>query len=219
MKYKNLKAFCAVLLMSVLPFVAIAETNTGAVTFKEGVNYTRFDKLIKVGTDPSKVEVVEMYWAGCPHCYHLEPHVLKWKKTLPDDVEFIKFPSVLNPSWALHAKAFYAAEALLAGEKFHLAMFNAIHEQGRRLRREDAVVRFAESQGLDGKKFREAMNSKATKEKIAKVKTLGKDYGLTGVPALMVAGKYKVNSSSVKSYGELFELVDFLVEKERKGKK
>lgn len=214
MTNKNLKFFVVTLLLALMPVLAFA-----APAYKEGVHYDRFDKLIRVGTDPSKVEVVEMYWAGCPHCYHLEPHLQKWKKTAPDYVEFVKLPSVLNPSWALHAKAYYAAEALLAGEKFHMAMFAAIHDQGRRLRREGAVVRFAESQGLDGDKFREAMNSDDTKEKIEKVRKLGKDYGLTGVPALMVAGKYKVNSSSVRSYGELFELVDFLVEKERKGKK
>lgn len=211
---KNFKKLSVLFLLILMSLASIAEAN-----FKEGVNYTRFDKIIKVGSDPSKIEVAEMFWSGCPHCYYLEPHIQNWKKTLPADVEFVKLPSVLNPSWKLHAKAFYAAEALLAGEKFHLAMFSAIHEQGRRLRREDAVVRFAESQGLDGAKFREAMNSKATKEKVAKVAKLGKDYGLTGVPALMVAGKYKVNSSSVKSYAELFQLVDFLIEKERKGRK
>ena len=205
-----------ILLMTLLSLSAFADSS--APKYAEGVNYTTLKTPAKAGTDPTKVEVAEMFWAGCPHCYHLEPHLQKWKKTLPADVEFVKLPSVLNPAWKLHARAFYAAEALLAGEKFHLALFNAIHEQGRRLRREDAVVRFANSQGLDGDKFRKAMNSEATDAKIKEVDRLGKAYDLTGVPALIVAGKYKVNSASVKSYEELFQLVDYLVDMERKSK-
>lgn len=217
MAFKNLLSFALVLLLALTG--TFAQADSTASKYTEGVHYTTFKTPIKVGSDASKVEVVEMFWAGCPHCYHLEPHVQKWKKSVPSFVEFIKLPSVLNPSWKLHARAFFAAEALLAGDKFHLAMFNAIHEQGRRLRREDAVVRFAERQGLDGEKFREAMNSKSTDEKVKQVAKLGKDYGLTGVPSLMVAGKYKVNSASVKSYDELFALVDFLVKKERQEQK
>lgn len=216
MNFKSVGSLGLILLMALVSFSAHADGS--AKQYAEGVNYTTFASPIMVGTQPEKVEVVEMFWAGCPHCYHLEPHIQTWKKTLPADVEFIKMPSTLNPSWKLHARAFYAAETLLAGDKFHLAMFNAIHEQGRRLSREDAVVRFAQSQGLDGKKFREAMNSKATAAKVKKLGKLGKDYGLTGVPALMVAGKYKVNSSSVSSYEELFDLVDFLIEKERSSR-
>ncbi len=187
--------------------------------FMEGVHYSTFARPVLVGTDKNKIEVVEMFWYGCPHCYRLEPHVNKWKKNLPADVEFIHLPSILNPGWALHAKAFFAMQEMGIDEKLHEALFKAIHEQGRNLNSEDAIVRFANTQGIDGEALRKNMNSLPVDKKVREARKLGKEYGLTGVPSLMVAGKYKVLSTGVTSYDEMFQVVDFLINKERESRK
>ncbi|MGV6858293.1 MAG: thiol:disulfide interchange protein DsbA/DsbL [bacterium] len=217
----------SLLLLSVLliPLIACGEKAPGSshaadgIDFMEGVHYSTFPTPVLVGSDKDKIEVVEMFWYGCPHCYRLEPHVKKWEKTLPEDVEFIHLPSILNPGWALHAKAFFALDMMGEGDKLHEALFKAIHEQGRNLNSEDAIIRFANSQGIDGEALRKAMNSLPVDKKVREARKLGEEYGLTGVPALMVAGKYKVLSSGVTSYDEMFQVVDFLIKKERESRK
>ena len=197
---------------------AISAVDSG-IDFMEGVHYASFARPILIGTDKSKIEVVEMFWYGCPHCFRLEPSLNKWKKDLPSDVEFISLPSVLNPGWALHAKAFFAMEMMGVADKLHEPFFKALHEQGRNLNSEAAILRFAESVGVDGKKLKTAMNSLPVDKKVREANRLGNEYGLTGVPSLMIAGKYKLLSGGTASYEEQFQLVDFLINKERAARK
>lgn len=201
----------AVVLMFCLPVMALA-----ADKFEEDVHYVKLTNPAPVSTEKGKVEVVEMFWYGCPHCYRLEPFVNTWKETADKDIEVVRMPGVLNPKWGLHARAYYAAEAMGLTDKLHEKIFAAIHEQGRRLNSEDAIVRFVTSQGVDGAEFKAAMSSMAATTKAARATDLGKKYELTGVPALIVDGKYRVLSSGVRSYDEMFQVVDFLAEKARK---
>ncbi len=204
-----------------LPLTACGETsapvpaNDAGANFTQGVHYATLPRAINIGTDKNKIEVVEMFWYGCPHCYHLEPALKKWKQTIPADVEFIALPSVLNPRWALHAKVFFAMQMNGDTAKLHDAFFKAIHEQGRNLNSEDAILRFAKSIGVDSAKLQASMNSMLVDKKVRKAQKLGKDYGLTGVPALIVAGKYKLLSGGASSHEEKFQLVDYLINKER----
>ncbi len=183
--------------------------------FRENLQYTELFSPVPTSVDPGKVEVVEVFWYGCPHCYRLEPELQKWNKSKPADVELVRIPGVLNPAWKLMARVYYAAQTLGNLDKLNDALFEAIHEQHRQLRNEDAVIRFVESQGIDGKSFRDAMHSMAVDTKVARAEELARLYGVTGVPALIVGGKYRVLSNGVKSYEEMFEVVDFLVDKVR----
>ncbi len=197
--------------------VAEAKKYTGKV-FKQDIHYKKLERRVKPQASSDKIEVVEMFWYGCPHCFKLEPSVKKWKKTIPQDVEFISIPAAFNERWAIHAKAFFAAQSLGLHEATHDVLFKAIHEQGRRLNTVDALARFFASEGVDKDKFKEKMNSKEVKAKVNMAKSLGKRYGLTGVPSLIVDGQYRVLLDHIKSYGELFEIVDFLVDKVRKDR-
>ncbi|RUM94510.1 MAG: thiol:disulfide interchange protein DsbA/DsbL [Thiothrix sp.] len=184
-------------------------------SFEEDVHYVELFQPLTVDTPADKIEVAEFFWYGCPHCYHLEPGLQKWKKTAAEDIQVVSIPAVMNPSWKLHAKAFYAAEAMGILDKVHGPLFQAIHDQGRRLFSEDTLLRFFGSRGIDEAKFKAAMDSMAVATKVKRADKLGKDAALTGVPALIVAGRYRVLSGGVKSYEEMFQVVDFLVEKER----
>jgi thiol:disulfide interchange protein DsbA len=184
-------------------------------TFVKDVHYAELFSPVPVSTAKGEVEVVEMFWYGCPHCFKLDPHLNKWHQNVADDVKLVTMPGVLNPSWKLYAKAFYAAEVMGVSEKFHQPLFQTIHQQGRKIKNQDALIRFIESQGIDSKQFLDAMNSMSVTAKVARAEQLGRQYGVTGVPALMVGGKYRVLGGGIASYEEMFEVVDFLAEKVR----
>ena len=190
-----------------------------AGSFEEGVHYIElFEPVPSVSAPADKIEVVEMFWYGCPHCFHLEPALTKWEKNIASDVQVTTVPATLNPSWTLHAKVFYAAEAMGVSGKVHEALFQAIHEQGRRLYSEGAILRFIASLGIDEARFRSAMNSLAVTTKVNRAKQLGQLYGATGVPALIVGGQYRVLSNAVKSHEEIFAIVDYLIGKVRSAR-
>ncbi len=195
-------------------------------TFIEDIHYAELFDPVPTSVAPGKIEIVAMFWYGCPHCNQLEPELAKWKTSLPNDVELVQIPGVFkdragnpNPAWALSARAYYALEALGKADELHPKIFAAIHEQGRRLNSVDAFARFVASQGVDEKKFREAMSSLAVETKTRKAVELTEKYGLTGVPALIVNGRYRVLNQAITSYDEMFQIVDFLVEKERSRQK
>lgn len=198
------------------------KSTTPQQQFAEGEHYVEFFDPVPTSTPANKIEVVEMFWYRCPHCYHLEPELEKWKRTLPSDVELIRIPAVFkdqdgnpNPVWALYARAYYALEALDKSDELHPKIFAAIHEQGRRLNSVDAFARFVASQGVDEQKFREAMNSLVVDTKTKKAIELTEKYGITGVPALVIGGRYRVLNKAISSYGEMFQIADFLIDKER----
>ena len=201
---------------------ATTKAAADARQFDEGIHYVELFDPVPTSVPAGKIEVVEMFWYGCPHCYQMEPELEKWKASLPDDVQLVQIPGVFkgpggnpNPNWALHARAFYALEVLGKADGLHGKIFAAIHEQGRRLNSVDALARFVASQGIDEQKFRQAMTSLTVDTKTRKSIELTEKYGLTGVPALVVGGRYRVLNKAIASYGEMFQIVDFLVEKER----
>jgi thiol:disulfide interchange protein DsbA len=183
--------------------------------FQEGRHYLKLPNRITPLAPASKIEVTELFWYGCPHCYQLEPVANAWKATMPADVFFRQVPAVLNPKWALQARAYYAAEALGLLKDSHEKVFQAIHDQGRNLNSEDALVRFFVSLGADEKAFRDAMNSPAVSAKVSQSERLGQGYGSSGVPSIVVDGQYRVLLDYIGSYEELFGIVDHLVQKVR----
>ena len=98
--------------------------------FEEGVKYKRIaNPQPPSATD--KIEVLELFWYGCPHCYQIEPEVEVWLKSKPDDVGFVRMPAVLGPSWELLARAYYTADLLGATDKIHKPLFERLHKQGK----------------------------------------------------------------------------------------
>ena len=188
------------------------------VDFKEGVHYIKLPQRVTPLLPASKIEVVEMFYYGCPHCFNLEPYVVVWKDKAADDVVFNSVPAVLNPSWGVFARAFYAAEELGILDKTHETLFKSIHEQGRRITSEDALVRFYVRMGAEEAAFRKAMKSDAVAAKVKRAESLGKQYGMTGVPSLVVDGQYRVLLDNVASYDQLFDIVEFLLDKVRKSR-
>lgn len=199
---------------------AVKDKPAVSKTFSEGIHYAKISTRVKPTVPADKIAVQEMFWYGCPHCASLEPTTAKWKSTMPGDIEFQYIPAALNPTWAVHAKAFYAAEQLGLTEATHENLFKAIHQQGRRINTEDALVRFFSAAGVNPDDFRAAMNNDETKKKVNMSASLAKRYGLSGVPSLIVDGQYRVLLyDGLRSYNELYEVVDFLIAKVRDERK
>lgn len=168
--------------------------------------------------NPDKVEVIEFFWYGCPHCYHLEPAMEAWLKTKPANVEFIRQPAVFSELWGKHAKAYFTAEALGVVDKVHADFFDSIQNKKLKLTSEDELAKFFVAHGVKEEDFHTAYNSFLVDTKMRKAESIGKDYGITGVPALIVNGKYRVTGPSAKSQENMLTVVNDLIKQESKGK-
>ena len=203
-----------------LPLAACA-ADAGYV---EGTDYRVLSPALPVDAAPGKVQVMELFWYGCSHCYDLEPSIQAWLRNKPANVEFVSVPAVFNRTredgrtphpWYLHAKAFYAAEALGVGEKIHVPLFHALHETRTPLRTEDDLAEFFAKQGVPAADFRAAFSSFAVETKVMRAMDITQNSGISGVPAIIVNGKYQVLGKRATSLGDLLAITDGLVAKER----
>lgn len=167
--------------------------------------------------DPAKIEVIEFFWYGCPHCYDFEPLLNKWKASLPANVEFIRQPAALNETWAKHAKAYFTADALGVVDKIHADFFEAV-QKGQNLETEDQLAKFFVAHGVKETDFRETYNSFPVDAKIRQAPALAARYGLTGVPVLIINGKYKTHGKIAGSHEKMLEITNQLIQQES-GKK
>lgn len=167
--------------------------------------------------NPAKVEVIEFFWYGCPHCYDAEPRVAGWLKKQPAEVEFVRVPAIFNARWAVLGRAYYAMQHLKLGEKEHRALFDAIHRDRKNLNDEASLVEFFATLGVPEEKFREAFNDFDVDGKVRRANQMTAAYGLEGVPAFVVNGKFRVDGTTAGSEAGMFEALDQLVAQELKA--
>ena len=189
--------------------VALAEM------YEEGVHYERIVPAQPTST-VDKVEVLEIFWYGCPHCFRFEPYVERWLRKKPENAQFVRLPGIFRPSWEVGARAYYTAELLGVFDKLHKPIFNAIHLQKRQLNTEEAMRDLFAENGVDKKDFIKTYNSFAVGTRLRRAKTMTSRYGIDGVPAIIVAGKYRLSAKSAGSNAEMLKVINFLVEKESK---
>ncbi len=201
------------LLGSVATALFALSGSTMAANFVAGKDYTVVANPGKVEV-PGKIEVREFFWYGCPHCYRLEPHMQTWLKKLPKDVNFVRTPAAMNPVWEQGARGYYVSEALGVRKKTHLPLFHAIHAGGQQIFDQNSQAKFFVKYGVPEAKFNSLFNSFAITSKVAQAKQLAQQYQLSGVPAVVVNGKYVVQGEDAK----VTQVISYLVEKERKAK-
>jgi len=205
----NFKRFLLIL-TTFLPLAAGA-----AEPFTEGVHYARIEPAQPSDAVPGKVQITELFWYGCPHCYEMEPTIQAWLQKKPDSIEFTRMPAVFRTNvWHVHAKAFYAAEALGVLGRVHKDLFAAVHERRQMLGTEDQLAQFFADRGVPAAEFRAAFNSFAVETKVNRAMTLSKAYGITGVPSLVVAGKYRVEGDMAGSYENMIRIAEYLALRE-----
>ena len=192
---------------------ALAEESAPA--YEEGVHYHRLPVAVDT-RNPERIEVVEVFGYACIHCYRFDPIVEEWRSDLPDDVEFLRVPAVFNDTWALFARMFYAAEVLGVGEEMHMPLFEAIHQQGLDIRRiETAAELFEFEAGVAPEDFTAALDSFSVATRLKQADAQGRLYRVTGVPALVVNGEYRIDSGDAGGYEEMLRVADFLIDMER----
>ncbi len=193
--------------------IGLSSISAQAADYVAGQDYKVLDNPEKINGDA--IIVREFFWYGCPHCYSLNPYMEKWAKTKDKDVAFFKTPAALNPVWESNARGFYAAQLLGQEKKTHDALFDAVHKDGKKLFDQSSLSKWYASKGVDEKKFNSLYNSFAVGTKVGRSQEGAKRYQLTGVPAVVVHGKYVVNGDPAK----VPQVVDFLVDKVRAEKK
>jgi thiol:disulfide interchange protein DsbA len=179
---------------------------------QEGNQYLRLQNPQPVDTG-KKIEVIEFFSYGCPHCGEFEPVLQGWLKTVPPDVQFRRVPVMFNDNWIPLAKAFYTLEAL--GEEARLSpeMFIALHGKGQKLWQDKVFFDWAASQGLDRKKVEDMYNSFAIGGKVNRARMVAQAYRIQGVPTIVVDGKFI--SNRVPTHAAFPPLIDALVAKAR----
>ena len=183
--------------------------------FQEGVHYQTLTKPV-VTLDPARVEVLELFWYGCPHCDMLDPALKAWAQQLPSDVLFTRMPVVFGRSWEMHARMFWVAKNLGLLETIHEPLFDTIHREGRRLQRVEDVIAFFERYGADPAVVKRELAGFATESALRLADARVRAYGIQGVPALVVNGQFVTGVSQAGGESQLFQLLDELIEKSRR---
>jgi protein dithiol oxidoreductase (disulfide-forming) len=167
-------------------------------------------------SDATTVEVVEVFSYACIHCFSFDPDLNKWRSNAPAGVKFLRIPAVFNADWQLMAQAYFTAEVLDVVDKVHEHLFNAIHVESRDLR-DPAVMAevFEKYAGIEPDQFNEVYNSFSVRNRVNQAVAKGRAYKITGVPTLIVNGKYRVDGQMAGDNTRMLEVVDFLIAKER----
>jgi len=210
-QYKPLAVFFLLLSFSLI------NLSSARADIVEGKDYTVL-ATHQPTQDSNTIEVLEFFWYGCPHCNSLHPHLKSWLMNIPSDVSFRYVPATLRANWVSAAKIFYAIEAIGKTDVLHDKIYDAIHRDKIDLNQESILFDWIEKQGIDRKKFEDTYRSFAVQNQVAKSTQLTRQYQLTGVPALIINGKYITSGRMGGTPQDTIKTLEALIEKARKEK-
>ena len=184
----------------------------------EGTHYVRLSQPVPTVAEAGKIEVIEFFWYGCPHCNAFEPTLDAWAKKLPADVAFRRVPVAFREEpFVAHQRIFYALEAMGQVEAMHRKVFYAIHNDRAHLDKPAEIAAFMGKNGIDEKKFLEVFNSFTVQTKSRQAKQLAEAYKIDGVPALGIQGKYFTSGTLAGNTDKALEVTNFLLQRARKA--
>jgi len=205
----GLAAAATVLLMA-------AFSAQAAVTLTEGVNYKLIQPVVPPSSPPGKVEVVEVFWYACGHCYLLEPKLETWARTgKAPYVDFVRQPATWNDLLKTHARVFYTAELLGKLPQLHADIFREINLKGNHLDTPESIEAYFVSRGVPKADFEKAFASFAVESKVRRADDLNRRYRITGTPTVIVNGKYMTDVGMAGSEESLFQVINALAAKDR----
>ena len=204
---RTILATFALLMVTMTPVMA-------QEAYLAGVHYEVIEQPV-VTEDPEKIEVTEVFWYGCGHCFSFEPTVQKWKKTLAEDVNFVASPAIWNKPMEAHAKAFYTAKALGKLDEMHEPFFEALNVERKKLTSEGDLAEFFAKFGVDEETFKKTFKSFTVVSQVNKANDKARKYGIQGTPELIVNGKYRVTGRLAGSQEGMISVANFLIAKER----
>ena len=165
-------------------------------------------------TGPGTVEVVDVFWFGCPHCFTFLPHMEALERDAPDYLRMRRMPAVFRESWIPHARAYYTAHLLGIEDEVHRAIFEAIHVHGRSLATREALAAFFGEHGVDAEEFGEVYDSFAVESLVRKSVAMQRNYGVNATPTVIVNGKYRTSASIAGGHANVIKAIRALSERE-----
>lgn len=213
--FKTIGAACLMMILAVSALLSGDQVEAQTAAYEAGVHYAELPVPIKTG-DRDKIEVAEYFSYGCPHCYQFDPMISAWHDQLAADVDFTRTPATWNKDYQVYAQTYYAADALGVLDDIHVPLFNAIHNQRRRLNQPQAMAEFFAEMGVDPLAFARTYNSFGVRASTQQGDAKGRAYRSTGVPAIIVNGKYRIEGSMAGSNANMLRIADFLIDKERR---
>lgn len=183
--------------------------------YKEGSHFSVLTTAQGTSSSPDKIEVAEVFWYGCPHCFNFDPYLSRWQENIADDVSFVRIPVMWNPTNQIHARVFYTAEALGKLDEMHEAIFREMHQNKNTLMNEADIRAFFNEFGVSNDEFDNTFRSFAVESKLKRARNLTQRYRIRSVPVLVVNGKYVASGDAVKNFDDMLAVADELVERER----
>jgi thiol:disulfide interchange protein DsbA len=211
-------------LMIALAGLMFSPTAPAQGTPSEGIDYLALKHPQTVEAS-GKIEVIEFFWYGCPHCYNLEPVIQPWIKSLPADTQFRRVPAVFNEGWAVAARLYYTFESLGLTERLHKPFFDAIHRERLNIvavkdktpvLNEPAVADWLKKQGVDTDKFMSVYRSFGVESSVRRAAQMTQSYGIDGVPTMGVQGLYIVSATMSGERDTMLAVTDYLINETRK---
>ncbi len=194
--------------------VVLASGLAQAAEFVEGMHYEKLPISVETG-ESDKVEVVEVFSYACIHCFNFDPAIESWRESNTEVVEFSRLPAVFNADWELMAQAFYTAQTLGVADAVHMPIFEGIHVKRQDLRKPDLLSElFAETAEVSAEDFDTAYSSFSVRSRVEQAKAKVRAYRVTGVPSMIVNGKYRVDGRMAGSNTKMLEVVEHLVQME-----
>ncbi|HLR17196.1 MAG TPA: thiol:disulfide interchange protein DsbA/DsbL [Alcanivoracaceae bacterium] len=200
--------------MTLLLLTMISVANAAPSRFVEGVHYETLATTVNTH-DPAKLEVREFFYYGCPACYNAEAVVDNWLQTAAEDVDFVRTPITFIRGSEPLARAYHVAVAADIIDDIHGPIFDGIHNHREQLFTKDALKRFFTKYGVEEEQFEKLYKSFGVNTRIRQGDTAAGDYRLTGVPAFTVNGKYVILRKNLRSEQETFQVINYLLNKER----
>jgi thiol:disulfide interchange protein DsbA len=186
--------------------------------FKEGTNYQKIVPAQPTSAAPGRVEVAEVFWYGCPHCYALDPAVAAWQANeKPSQVDFVRIPAMWNDATRLHARIFYTAEVLGKLDTLHPLIFREIHVNNNPLNTVEKIAAFFAEHGVSDADFKKTFSSFAVESKLQRADFLNRRYRVDSVPLFIINGKYRTDLASAGSEANLFAIVNEIAAHEAGG--
>jgi thiol:disulfide interchange protein DsbA len=199
---------------------ADSETAPGDWQFEEGTHFTRLVPTQPTVGGADKIEVAEIFWYGCAHCFDFEPYVNRWAENLPANIRFVRIPAMWNALVKLHGQLYFTEEVLVKNGKiedpagFRTAVFLEYHRRGNRLASMEAIQAVFERFGVNEEDFNTTWGSFEVAQKMRVAEDLARRWNVASVPAVVVNGKYLTGAGLAGSYPKLLDVIDELTARE-----
>lgn len=200
---------------------SVTEPSGEPQQFLPGQDYRVLSNPVTTDAKPENIEVISIFWYGCPHCYALEPKIEQWQKTLPSDVEFTRSPGFFGPDlWQTHARLYYTVANMGLAGKVHAGIFSEIQNRRNPLKDDDQMAEFLNRKfGVEPDAFVKEFRAFGVTNQLRQAFSKLKGYELSGVPAIVIDGRYVVEPGLAGSLNNMPVIGDYLIRKVRQERK